>query len=193
MVDNYDSFTYNLVALLQQCGQVVTTIRSDAASPQSIMALNPKGIVLSPGPGKPEEAGHCPQIVHALGGIIPILGVCLGHQVIAQVYGAMVTNAMVPVHGKTSAITHTGVGVFAGLPQSLQVMRYHSLVVAQRGLPPDLIPTAWTGTSPAAEQSELMGLRHAHLPVQGIQFHPESVLTPMGLGMLQNWVAGLAH
>lgn len=188
MVDNYDSFTYNLVSLLQQCGQQVLTLRNDDASPQTVAALKPDGVVLSPGPGTPNDAGHCLAIVEQLAGHLPILGVCLGHQVIGQVFGARVARASVPVHGKTSVVRHNGSGIFSGLPQTFAAMRYHSLMV-QEPLPKLLIPHAWT----AGAEPKLMALRHAHLPVWGVQFHPESVLTTQGPALLQNWVRSFVH
>ncbi|MEA9707534.1 aminodeoxychorismate/anthranilate synthase component II [Xanthomonas campestris] len=187
MLDNYDSFTYNLVQYLQALGAEVTVVRNDAMSVDQIAALKPERIVISPGPCTPNEAGISLQLIEQLGQTTPILGVCLGHQSIGQVYGGDVIRAGNIMHGKTSPIRHEGKGVFAGLPDSYQATRYHSLVVDKTTLPPDLEVTAWT-ENPDGSMEEIMGLRHRQFPVEGVQFHPESILTQHGHALLKNFL-----
>ncbi|MEA9560485.1 anthranilate synthase component II [Xanthomonas campestris] len=187
MLDNYDSFTYNLVQYLQALGAEVTVVRNDAMRVDQIAALKPERIVISPGPCTPNEAGISLQLIEQLGQTTPILGVCLGHQSIGQVYGGDVIRAGNIMHGKTSPIRHEGKGVFAGLPDSYQATRYHSLVVDKTTLPPDLEVTAWT-ENPDGSMEEIMGLRHRKFPVEGVQFHPESILTQHGHALLKNFL-----
>ncbi|MEB1549179.1 anthranilate/aminodeoxychorismate synthase component II [Xanthomonas campestris] len=187
MLDNYDSFTYNLVQYLQALGAEVMVVRNDAMRVDQIAALKPERIVISPGPCTPNEAGISLQLIEQLGQTTPILGVCLGHQSIGQVYGGDVIRAGNIMHGKTSPIRHEGKGVFAGLPDSYQATRYHSLVVDKTTLPPDLEVTAWT-ENPDGSMEEIMGLRHRKFPVEGVQFHPESILTQHGHALLKNFL-----
>ena len=187
MLDNYDSFTYNLVQYLQALGAEVRVVRNDAMRVDQIAALKPERIVISPGPCTPNEAGISLQLIEQLGQTTPILGVCLGHQSIGQVYGGDVIRAGNIMHGKTSPIRHEGKGVFAGLPDSYQATRYHSLVVGKTTLPPDLEVTAWT-ENPDGSMEEIMGLRHRQFPVEGVQFHPESILTQHGHVLLKNFL-----
>ncbi|MCF8824957.1 anthranilate synthase component II [Xanthomonas campestris] len=187
MLDNYDSFTYNLVQYLQALGAEVTVVRNDAMRVDQIAALKPERIVISPGPCTPNEAGISLQLIEQLGPTTPILGVCLGHQSIGQVYGGDVIRAGNIMHGKTSPIRHEGKGVFDGLPDSYQATRYHSLVVDKTTLPPDLEVTAWT-ENPDGSMEEIMGLRHRQFPVEGVQFHPESILTQHGHALLKNFL-----
>ncbi|MDO0845354.1 aminodeoxychorismate/anthranilate synthase component II [Xanthomonas campestris pv. campestris] len=187
MLDNYDSFTYNLVQYLQALGAEVRVVRNDAMRVDQIAALKPERIVISPGPRTPNEAGISLQLIEQLGQTTPILGVCLGHQSIGQVYGGDVIRAGNIMHGKTSPIRHEGKGVFAGLPDSYQATRYHSLVVGKTTLPPDLEVTAWT-ENPDGSMEEIMGLRHRQFPVEGVQFHPESILTQHGHALLKNFL-----
>lgn len=185
VVDNYDSFTYNLVQYLAQAGAVVRVERNDAIGVEAIAELEPEGILLSPGPGAPDRAGISLAIVERLAGRIPIFGVCLGHQTIAQVYGGRIVRAARPMHGRTSPIHHRGEGVFHGLPSPFTATRYHSLIVERESLPGALEVTAWT------EEGEIMGLRHRELDVEGVQFHPESFLTEHGHALLGNFLARL--
>ncbi len=187
MLDNYDSFTYNLVQYLQALGAEVEVVRNDATSVDAIAALAPSHIVVSPGPCTPNEAGISLQLIERLGPSTPILGVCLGHQSIGQVYGGDVIRAGRIMHGKTSAIRHEGKGVFAGLPDGYTATRYHSLVVEKTTLPDALEVTAWT-ENPDGSVEEIMGLRHRQYPVQGVQFHPESILTEHGHALVKNFL-----
>lgn len=183
MIDNYDSFTYNLVQYLQQLDVDVTTYRNDAKSVEALIALRPHFFVLSPGPSTPDQAGVClPLITAAQQQGIPLLGVCLGHQAIGQAFGGKVVRAALPIHGKVSRIMHRNVGVFRDLPPALQVTRYHSLIVERNSLPKSLQITAET------EDGTIMGLRHENGMIEGLQFHPESVLTEHGVEMLANFV-----
>lgn len=183
MIDNYDSFTYNLVQYLGELGAEVTVYRNDALEVGDIAALDPAGIVLSPGPCSPAEAGISVDTVRAYAGRIPLLGVCLGHQAIAAAYGGKVVRAPEVMHGKTSEILHDDAGVFAGLPNPFEATRYHSLIVERSSLPAELAVTAWT------EDGTIMGLRHRELDVEGVQFHPESILTGSGKDLLANFLA----
>ena len=187
MIDNYDSFTYNLVQYLQELGAEVRVERNDALSVDAIEALAPEKIVISPGPCTPNEAGVSLQVIAQLGARVPILGVCLGHQGIGQAYGGQVVRAGRIMHGKTSPIRHRGEGVFAGLPDAFEATRYHSLVVDAASLPDCLEITAWTENADGSVD-EIMGLRHREHPVEGVQFHPESILTQHGHALLRNFL-----
>jgi anthranilate synthase/aminodeoxychorismate synthase-like glutamine amidotransferase len=183
VLDNYDSFTYNLVQYLGELGAEVTVVRNDAATVDAIAARRPDRIVISPGPGRPEDAGITMDVIRELGPKTPILGVCLGHQALGAVCGGAVVRASVPMHGKTSTIEHNGRGVFSGLTAPFLASRYHSLVVAEDGLPSALEITART-----REDGTIMGLRHRTWPVHGVQFHPESILTSEGRRILRNFL-----
>jgi anthranilate synthase component 2 len=185
VVDNYDSFTYNLVQYLGELGAEVTVVRNDAATVDTLAAGSPDRIVISPGPGRPEDAGVTMAVIQQLGHKVPILGVCLGHQAIGAAFGGAVVRAAVPMHGKTSTIEHNGRGVFSGLTAPFLASRYHSLVVAEDGLPADLEVTART-----REDHAIMGLRHRRWPVHGVQFHPESIMTGEGRRILRNFLDG---
>ncbi|MGI8560377.1 MAG: anthranilate synthase component II [Luteimonas sp.] len=187
MIDNYDSFTFNLVQYLQTLGAEVKVVRNDELSLDEIDKLAPERIVISPGPCTPNEAGVTVEVIERLGARIPILGVCLGHQGIGQAYGGAVVRAGRIMHGKTSPIRHTGRGVFAGLPDPYEATRYHSLVVDKATLPDCLEVTAWTD-NPDGSMEEIMGLRHREHPVEGVQFHPESILTEHGHALLKNFL-----
>ena len=182
MIDNYDSFTYNLVQYLKQIGEGVEVKRNDAVSVDEIAVMAPQAIVISPGPGRPESAGVSVETIRRFTGEIPILGVCLGHQSIAHVFGGRVIGAKRLMHGKTSAITGDGQGIFAGIKQQFQAMRYHSLAVEKESLPDCLAVTA------TAEDGEIMGIRHRSHITEGIQFHPESIMTPLGKRLLRNFL-----
>jgi len=187
MIDNYDSFTYNVEQYLRELGAEVDVFRNDEISVESIIARAPQKIVLSPGPCTPNEAGISLQVVQQLAGRIPILGICLGHQTIGQAFGGKVVRASHVMHGKTSAIHHLASGVFADLPQPFEATRYHSLVVERASLPDCLEITAWTELPDAPQ--EIMGLRHKTLDVEGVQFHPESIMTQHGHALLQNFLS----
>ncbi|HMH67244.1 MAG TPA: aminodeoxychorismate/anthranilate synthase component II [Pinirhizobacter sp.] len=187
MIDNYDSFTFNLVQYLGELGQEVKVVRNDALSVSDIRALAPERIMISPGPGTPNDAGISLDVLRHLGGQIPIFGVCLGHQAIGQAYGGNVVRAGRIMHGKTSPVRHRGQGVFAGLPNPFVATRYHSLVVEQSSLPDCLEVTAWTENDDGSID-EIMGLRHRTLNVEGVQFHPESILTQHGHDLLRNFL-----
>ena len=188
MIDNYDSFTYNLVQYFQRLNQEVLVKRNDEISVAQIKQLNPKHIVISPGPCTPNEAGVSLNVVEQLKGIYPILGICLGHQTIAQALGGKVIRAKQVMHGKTSAIVHNNKGVFTGLENPLTVCRYHSLVVEKHSLPSELAITAWSQTE-QGEFDEIMGLLHTELALEGVQFHPEAILTTQGLELLANFLS----
>jgi len=190
LIDNYDSFTYNLVHYLGELGATCQVFRNDKVSVGEVLKLKPKGIVLSPGPCTPNEAGICLELIAKAGPSIPVLGVCLGHQAIGQVYGGKVVRAPVLMHGKLSKIAHQGQGVFKGLPKTFQVTRYHSLIVERESLPDCLVATAETA---AAQDGVIMGLQHRTHPVHGVQFHPESIASEHGHALLANFleVAGL--
>ena len=187
MIDNYDSFTFNLVQYFGELGENVTVIRNDAKSVAEIAAMRPDRIVISPGPCTPNEAGVSLQVLRELAGTVPILGVCLGHQAIGQAFGGEVVRAKTIMHGKTSPIRHRGLGVFAGVPDGFEATRYHSLVVRRETLPDALEVTAWTEDADGGVD-EIMGLRHKTLPVEGVQFHPESILTQHGHDLLRNFL-----
>ena len=187
MIDNYDSFTFNLVQYLQSLGAEVKVVRNDAMTVEEIARLQPERIVISPGPCTPNEAGVSLEVIRRMGANTPILGVCLGHQSIGQAYGGTVVRAGNIMHGKTSRIRHEGRGVFAGLPDAYEATRYHSLVVQRGSLPPELEVTAWTENEDGSFE-EIMGLRHREDPVEGVQFHPESILTEHGHALLKNFL-----
>ena len=187
MIDNYDSFTYNLVQYLQSLGAEVKVVRNDAMTVDEIAKLAPERIVISPGPCTPNEAGVSLEIIERLGASTPILGVCLGHQSLGQAYGGNVIRAGRIMHGKTSRIRHEGKGVFAGLPDAYEATRYHSLEVERSSLPEALEVTAWTENDDGSFE-EIMGLRHREFPVEGVQFHPESILTEHGHALLKNFL-----
>jgi anthranilate synthase component II len=182
MLDNYDSFTYNIVQYLGELGEEVQVHRNDKISIAGIEALAPERIVISPGPCSPEEAGISVQVVRHFAGKIPILGVCLGHQSIGYAFGGKIVRSATLMHGKTSPIHHEGQGLFAGLPNPFAATRYHSLVVERDSLPQELEVTAWVA------EGEIMGMRHRTLPVWGVQFHPESILTEGGMDLLKNFL-----
>ena len=188
MIDNYDSFTYNLVQYLGELGADVTTVRNDQVTVDGIRDMAPAGIVISPGPCTPNEAGVSLELIEPLGPEIPILGVCLGHQCIGQALGGKVVRARQVMHGKTSMMHHDDSGVFAGLPNPFEATRYHSLIVESATVPDCLEVTAWTETHDG-ERDEIMGLRHREWPMQGVQFHPESILTRVGHDLLRNFLA----
>lgn len=185
LIDNYDSFTYNLYQYLCELGADVEVVRNDQITVAEVAARHPDRIVISPGPCTPAEAGISVDVIRELGSQIPILGVCLGHQAIGAAYGGAVVRAPLVMHGKLSPIYHNGQGVFAGLPSPFLATRYHSLIVRREDLPDDLEVTAWT------EDGLIMGLRHRSQPVEGVQFHPESIMTEGGKQMLANFLAGL--
>ncbi len=182
VIDNYDSFTFNLVQYLRELGATVSVERNDALSVDEIADAHPAAIVISPGPKTPDEAGICVDLVRALGGRIPVLGVCLGHQAIGIAYGAAVVRAPKVVHGKVGAVHHSDAGVMHGLDNPFAATRYHSLVVARSGLPDMLEVTAWS------DDGLIMGMRHREFPVEGVQFHPESIGTPAGHALLRNFL-----
>ncbi len=182
MIDNYDSFTYNLVQYLGELGQDIKVFRNDKINLEKIKKLHPKKIVISPGPGRPENAGISPQVIKNLAGKIPILGVCLGHQAIGYVYGAKIVNARNLMHGKTSLIYHDRKTIFKGIPDPFEATRYHSLLIERKTLPSCLEITAWT------KEKEIMGIKHKEFPLWGVQFHPESILTKSGKDILANFL-----
>ncbi len=182
MIDNYDSFVYNLVQYLNRLNEEVLVMRNDALTIEKIRELNPEIIVISPGPCTPDEAGISKEVIERLDDEYPILGICLGHQTLGQVYGGKVIKAIQPVHGKVHPIEHTNKGVFKGLNNPLKVTRYHSLVVEKESLPECLEVTAWTN------EGEIMGLKHKSKMVEGVQFHPEAILTEQGLELLNNFL-----
>jgi anthranilate synthase/aminodeoxychorismate synthase-like glutamine amidotransferase len=184
VLDNYDSFVYNLVQYLGELGAEPVVFRHDAIDVDGVTALRPDGVLVSPGPGRPEDAGVSNDVITALGGAgTPVLGVCLGHQCIGQVFGGRVVRAGAVMHGKTSMVHHDGQGVLAGLADPFQATRYHSLVVDPASVPAELVVSAWT------DDGTIMGLRHRELPVEGVQFHPESILTDEGHRLIGNWLA----
>ena len=182
VIDNYDSFTFNLVQMLEALGRDVQVRRNDKISIRDIEDLSPSAIVISPGPGRAEKAGITLEVIRRFAQEIPILGVCLGHQAIATAFGGKVVRAPRIMHGKTSAISHDGEGIFEGVPDPFEAVRYHSLIVDRRYLPYELVMSAWT------EYGEVMGIRHARYPTYGVQFHPESILTREGERMLKNFI-----
>jgi anthranilate synthase/aminodeoxychorismate synthase-like glutamine amidotransferase len=186
VLDNYDSFTYNLVQYLGELGAEVEVYRNDELTVEQVEALKPERILLSPGPCTPHEAGILVPLIRHMAGKVPILGVCLGHQAIGEAFGGQVVRAQQLMHGKTSPVEHDGKGIFAGLPTPVTCTRYHSLIVAEDSLPGELMVTARTPT--AGGGSIIMGLRHRSLPIEGVQFHPESVLTEGGHQMIRNFL-----
>ncbi len=183
LIDNYDSFTFNLVQFFGDLGTHCVVRRNDALTPQEVLAMAPEAVVLSPGPCTPNEAGICLDMVAAAAEAkLPLFGVCLGHQAIGQAFGGLVVRAPQPVHGKTSPVFHDNTDVFEGLPNPFTATRYHSLIVQRASLPEALVPTAWT------EDDIIMGLRHATLPIYGVQFHPESIATTQGHDILRNFL-----
>jgi anthranilate synthase component II len=182
VIDNYDSFTFNLVQYLRELGAVVAVERNDTLTVAEVATLRPAAIVISPGPRTPEEAGTCVDLVRTLGGTVPILGVCLGHQAIGVAYGATVGRAPAVVHGKVGAVHHTGAGILRGLDNPFMATRYHSLVIERDGLPGVLEVTAWS------DDGLILAVRHRDLPVEGVQFHPESIGTPAGHALLRNFL-----
>lgn len=189
MIDNYDSFTYNLVQYFGELGSAVRVVRNDELSVEQLVALQPACIVISPGPCTPNEAGVSVPLILAMAGRVPILGVCLGHQSIGQAFGGRVVKAPVVMHGKTSQVYHQGQGVFAGLASPFVATRYHSLVIDQTSLPDCLEVTAWSEAE-EGRREVIMGVRHRDLPIQGVQFHPESILTQHGHALLRNFIEG---
>ncbi len=187
LIDNHDSFVHNLARYVRELGGETRVVRCDAVSVEEVEAMAPSHVIVSPGPCTPDDAGVSLEVVRRLGPRVPLLGVCLGHQCIGQAYGGRVVRARRPMHGKASPILHDGRGLFAGLPDPLTATRYHSLVVAPEGLPDALEVTA------RSEEGEIMGLRHREHPVEGVQFHPESVLTPRGHDMLRRFLEGPAQ
>ncbi|AUB84098.1 aminodeoxychorismate/anthranilate synthase component II [Candidatus Thiodictyon syntrophicum] len=189
MIDNYDSFTYNLVQYLGELGAQVRVVRNDELSVAQVAALAPERIVISPGPCTPNEAGISVPLIQAMAGRVPILGVCLGHQSIGQAFGGHIVKARRIMHGKTSPIHHAALGVFSGLASPFEATRYHSLIIARDSLPDCLEVTAWTLTEDG-QPDEIMGVRHRELPIEGVQFHPESILTRYGHDLLKNFITG---
>ena len=183
VLDNYDSFTYNLVQYLGELGAEVTVRRNDQTTPAAIEELKPSRLLISPGPGRPEDAGITLQVIERFGSRLPMLGVCLGHQAMGMAFGGRVVRAPVPMHGKTSTVEHDGRGVFSGITSSFQASRYHSLVVGEDGW-----PAALEITARAKEDGQIMGLRHREWPLHGVQFHPESILTHEGRRILRNFL-----
>jgi anthranilate synthase/aminodeoxychorismate synthase-like glutamine amidotransferase len=191
VLDNYDSFTYNLVQYLGELGAEVVVRRNDEVTPEEVEAMKPERILLSPGPCTPGEAGILVSLIRHMAGKAPILGVCLGHQAIGEAFGGKVVRAKTLMHGKTSAVDHDGTGIFSGLPTPLTCTRYHSLIVEQKSLPAELAVTARTAEtngSGSVDETVIMGLRHRTLPIEGVQFHPESVLTEGGHQMIRNFL-----
>ncbi len=182
LIDNYDSFTYNLFQYLSELGETVVVVRNDKTTIEEIEAMKPQRIVVSPGPSTPLQAGISNEVIRHFGAKLPLLGVCLGHQCIGYSYGGKIRQARQIMHGKSSLIHHTGRGVFTGLPNPFPAIRYHSLAVEQYGLPDCLEVTAWT------DDGEIMGLRHKEYPVEGVQFHPESFMTEAGKDLLKNFL-----
>lgn len=187
MIDNYDSFTYNLVQYFGELGVEVRVFRNDQITIPEIERMAPDYLVISPGPCTPNEAGISLEVVQRLGGAIPLLGVCLGHQCIGEAFGGRIVHAEAIMHGKTSLIHHRGFGIFAGLKNPFQATRYHSLVIDKQSLPECLELTAWTTTN-EGEMEEIMGVQHKALPIAGVQFHPESILTEQGHDLLRNFL-----
>lgn len=192
MIDNYDSFTYNLVQYLRELGETVQVYRNDTITPDEIRALHPERIVISPGPCTPTEAGISMQVIREFAGQIPILGVCLGHQAIGQAFGGRIIRARHVMHGKLSAVHHLNRGVFAGLPNPLTVTRYHSLVIDSTHVPDDFEVTAWT-IDATGQREEIMGIRHRTLAIEGVQFHPESIMSEAGHELLENFCKGVSQ
>ncbi|RLA32018.1 MAG: anthranilate/aminodeoxychorismate synthase component II [Gammaproteobacteria bacterium] len=187
MIDNYDSFTYNLVQYLGELGAEVEVVRNDQVSVDEVVGTDASHVMVSPGPGTPDQAGVSMAVIEALAGVRPILGVCLGHQSNGQVFGGKIRHAREIMHGKTSTVIHNGVGVFAGIHNPFLATRYHSLVIDRNSLPDCLEVTAWTEDE-QGELDEIMGVRHRYFAIEGVQFHPESILTEHGHALLQNFL-----
>ncbi len=187
MIDNYDSFTYNLVQYIEQLGTRVMVLRNDALSVEELAALKPVGLVISPGPGRPSSAGISCEAVKYFSGRIPVLGVCLGHQVIAEVFGGVIVHSKKLMHGKTSRITSDEKGLYQGIKKQFEAMRYHSLSVSRDNLPEDLMICS------ESDDGEIMGLRHREHQTEGIQFHPESIMTPVGKRLLRNFLNNIGN
>jgi anthranilate synthase/aminodeoxychorismate synthase-like glutamine amidotransferase len=187
MIDNYDSFTYNLVHYIGELGEEVEVYRNDKISIEEVARRNPRALVISPGPCTPREAGISVELIREFAGRLPILGVCLGHQSVAYAYGGRIVRAKRLLHGKTSMIYHDGKTIFSALPNPFEATRYHSLVVERESLPPQFEVSAWT------EDDEIMGIRHRELPIEGVQFHPESILTVCGKDLLRNFLRMIRH
>lgn len=185
LLDNYDSFTYNIYQLFSDIGAQVEVVRSDKISIDGIRAKGYRSIIISPGPGIPQDAGISEEVIRQLGGEIPILGICLGHQAIGEVFGGRVVRAREIVHGKASPIRHSGTGLYRDIPNPTEVARYHSLIIARENLPDVLDVTS------QLDDGTIMGVRHKTLPIEGIQFHPESILTPEGRRMMQNYLTDI--
>lgn len=185
LLDNYDSFTYNIYQLFSDIGAQVEVVRSDKISIDEIRAKDYRGVIISPGPGIPQDAGISEEVIRQLGGEIPILGICLGHQAIGEVFGGRVVRAGEIVHGKASPIRHSGTGLYRDIPNPTEVARYHSLIIARENLPDVLDVTS------QLDDGTIMGVRHKTLPIEGIQFHPESILTPEGRRMMQNYLTDI--
>jgi anthranilate synthase component II len=185
IIDNYDSFTWNLAGMLQALGAEVNVVRNDETSPEKIWEMNPGGIVLSPGPGQPADSGISREVAEKFSGQVPILGICLGHQLLGELAGIKLCLAKEPVHGRTSTVFHEQTGLFEGIPNPFEAMRYHSLILETPLPESNYSLTAWT------ESGEVMGIKHKWLNVQGLQFHPESILTTEGSQILKNWLAAL--
>jgi para-aminobenzoate synthetase component II len=183
IIDNYDSFVYNVARYLEELGKDTRVIRNDVEEVSALMALDPEAIVISPGPGRPVDAGVSVELIRAAAGKVPVLGVCLGHQAVAEAFGGRTVHGGEPVHGRATPVTHDGTGVFQGLPSPMLVGRYHSLVVEPSSLPAELRVQAWSS------EGEVMAFRHERWPIHGIQFHPESVLTPQGYQLLEGFLA----
>ena len=182
VIDNYDSFTYNLVQLIRQETNDCHVVRNDTIEVEAVRKMSPHGIVISPGPGRPEDAGICVELIRNVGQDIPILGVCLGHQAIGVAFGCVISHAPILMHGKTSFIHHSGDGIYQGLSNPFTATRYHSLVIEPDSVPPDISVTAFT------TDDTIMGIQHREYPIHGIQFHPESVLTEEGPALVKNWM-----
>ena len=187
VIDNYDSFTFNLVQFLGELGADPTVVRNDEVSVPEIEAMNPSRVVISPGPCTPQEAGVSIEVVRRLGASVPLLGVCLGHQAIGEAFGGRTVRAARVMHGKTTGIRHTGEGIFQGLPIPLEVARYHSLVTDTAALPSTLVPVAWSAGR-SGDDEEIQAVRHRDLPIWGVQFHPESIFSEGGMRLLKNFL-----
>ncbi len=182
LIDNYDSFTYNIVQALSNLGAEVQVVRNDQITVAAALELNPTSLVISPGPGTPDDAGVSMELIKALAGRVPILGVCLGHQSIVQAFGGTIVRAERVMHGKTSGVYHDGSTIYAGLSNPFQATRYHSLMAQESALPAELVVSSYTSGG------EIMGVRHREIPIEGVQFHPESILTPEGSTLLENFL-----
>ena len=187
LFDNYDSFTYNIYQLLASLGAEVEVVRNDAVTPEDVLAAHYEAVILSPGPGLPKDAGNLEMLIEVVKGKVPLLGICLGHQAIGEVFGGRIVRAKEIVHGKPSPIRHDGQGLYAGLPENLEVGRYHSLIIERESLPACLV-----AVTAELEDGTIMGVRHKEYAIEGIQFHPESILTPDGEKLMRNFLQGLS-